>query len=218
MRQNKAITIAAALLSAGIWAGAYVSAHQAPSLDTRPHEAVGWMMARQAAGLLKGGQISVIARDTSAFENPASDVQLGAFQKELRKSRLSIGSLHLLQVDPLRPVEVPPGDFTEIMRKSPPGSVIVSFMGPPAVAESQQSLLGAAKPAIIALCSGNVPERFDLKALFEQGLLQVAVLNRRDAKIFSPEPRDLQSRFDHWFVAVTASEAATLPAAAQQEQ
>ena len=103
-----------------------------PRLDARPHEAAGWYMAQETLRLLQpGGEVVLIARDTTTFENPATDVQLASFRKTLRSARVTVSSTHLLQVDPLRPLEVPPGDFQEFIRKAPKGSVVVSFMGPP---------------------------------------------------------------------------------------
>jgi len=213
MRENKTVTLAAAVATAGIWVAVYFSMRgPGPPLDGRPHEALGWMMARQAIGLLKGGQITVIARDTSAFQNPASDIQLAAFKKALRKSGLTIGSLHLLEVDPLRPVEVPPGDFQLLIRQSPPGSVIVSFMGPPGLSSSSSF-----SSSIVALCSGNVPERVDLQALFQQGLLQVAILDRRGAGLSKGSRVDLKACFDERFVTVTAQDTASLSSATGSE-
>lgn len=218
MRENKTVTLAAAVATAGIWVAVYFSmCGPGPPLDGRPHEALGWMMARQAVSLLKGGQITVIARDTSAFQNPASDIQLAAFKKALRKSGLTIGSLHLLEVDPLRPVEVPPGDFQLLIRQSPPGSVIVSFMGPPGLTGGETGARTGAQPAIVALCSGNVSGQVDLQALFQQGLLQVAILDRRDAGLSKGSRADLKACFDERFVTVTAQDTASLPSATGSE-
>src|SRR5688572_7245884 len=81
-----------------------------PRLQSQPHEAAGWGLARQAKALIKdGGQVMVITRDTGAFKNPAMDVQLASFKKELRKAKITISRIEALQVDPLRPMEVPPG-------------------------------------------------------------------------------------------------------------
>ena len=96
-------------------------------------------MAQQTLRHLKpGGQVILITRDTTTFENPATDVQLASFRKTLRKARVTVGLIQSLQVDPLRPMEVPSGDFQELIRKAPKGSVIVSFMGPPPLLSSAQ--------------------------------------------------------------------------------
>ena len=99
----------------------------------------------------------VITRDTTTFENPATDVQMASFRKTLREARVIVGSVQSLQVDPLRPVEVPSGDFQEMIGKAPKGSVIVSFMGPPPLLSSaQRRRLEETKPAIVAFCPGSI--------------------------------------------------------------
>src|SRR5690348_16149148 len=151
MRDSKVIGAAAGLASIGAWAALWVSAGGGfgPGINPKPHEASGWMMARQAMKLLKpGGQIVVIARDTTAFKNPASDIQLNSFKATLSDAGIPIGNLLALQVDPLRPVEVPPGDFFELIKNIPKGAVIVSFMGPPILTEQQRKQLGEIKPSI----------------------------------------------------------------------
>ncbi len=172
-------------------------------------------MAQQALRLLQpGGQLILIARDTAAFKNPATDVQLASFRKTLRKARVSVGSIQSLQVDPLRPLEVPSGDFQELIRKAPKGSVIVSFMGPPPLLSPvQRQHLGESRPAIVAFCPGSVPERVNLPALFEQGLLQTAVVSRRNRAAAPATPNGgLQGWFDQEFVGITSGDAAGLSA------
>jgi hypothetical protein len=154
--------------------------------------------------LKPGGQITVIGRDTSSFKNPASDILLRSFRKCIQQGHGSIGSVQLLQVDPLRPVEVPAGDFFELIRKTPKGSVIVSLMGPPLLSETQRKQLPEINPAIVAFCSGNLSEQVDLRTLFDEGLLQAAVLSRRNPATSPRPPGDLRAWFDQWFIAATA--------------
>jgi hypothetical protein len=171
-------------------------------------------MAQQALRLLQpGGQVILIARDTTTFENPATDVQLASFRNTLRKAHVTVGLTRLLQVDPLRPLEVPSGDFQELIRKAPKGSVIVSFMGPPPLLSSaQRQHLEETRPAIVAFCPGSLPDRVNLPALFEQGLLQAAVISRRNPPASDATPKGLQGWFDHAFVGITSAEAAGLSA------
>jgi len=212
MRESKVVGIAAGLVTAGAWAALWFATPGGfgPRFNPRPHEASGWVLAHQAVSLLKpGAPVVVIARDTAAFRNPASDVQLASLKKTLLASGIQITKLQLLQVDPLRPVEVPPGDFFESIRNIPKGGVIVSLMGPPVLSETQRKQLGEIKPSIVAFCSGSSPENVDLRSLFEQGLLHAAVVSRADTRS-SSSARDLQGWFDHSFLAVTSANAASL--------
>src|SRR5262245_4069852 len=171
MRNSKVIGTIACTATLAAWGSLLLVLHGGfgPSINPKPHEATGWMLAQQALTLLKpGGQIIVIARDTAAFKNPASDIQLASFKKTIRTAHATVVSVHALQVDPLRPVEVPPGDFFELIKAAPKGSVIVSFMGPPLLSEAQRTRLPESKPVIVAFCSGSLPERIDLQTLFNQ--------------------------------------------------
>jgi hypothetical protein len=212
MRDSKVIQGIAGLVTLGAAVSVCLTLQGggSPRLDSRPHEAAGWFMARETLRHLKpGGQVILITRDTSAFANPATDVQLASFRKTLRKARVTVGSIQSLQVDPLRPVEVPAGDFQELIGKAPKGSVIVSFMGPPPLLSSaQRQHLGETKPAIVAFCPGSLPERANLSALFEQGLLQAAVISRRNPPPSSARPKGLQACFDQAFTGITSLDAA----------
>jgi len=214
MRDSKVIQGIAGLVTLG--AAAFVCLALpggcAPRLDSRPHEAAGWFLAQQALRHVQpGGQVVLITRDTTTFKNPATEVLLAGFLKTLRQARVTVDSIRSLQVDPLRPVEVPPGDFQELIRKAPKGSVIVSLMGPPPLLSSvQRQHLEETKPAIVAFCPGSLPERANLPALFEQGLLQTAVISRHDPPSSSAGAKSLQGWFDQAFVGITSADAASL--------
>ena len=213
MRDNKAVNVIAGLVVLGAWATLLISLRGGlpPRLNPKPHEAAGWMLARQALRLLKpGGRILIISRDTAAFKDPAAEFQLAGFKKELRKARAVIGSIRAIQVDPLKPLEAPAGDFFELIRQTPAESVIVSFMGPPLLSETQAGQLGAAKPGVVAFCSGSLPDRLDLRWFFERGLLEAAVLSR--PKPLASQPSDRQGWFDRCFVAVTTADDPNLAA------
>jgi hypothetical protein len=214
IRDSKTIAVIAGSTALGSWALIYFTAHGGggPGINPKPHEAAGSVLAQQALTLLKpGGQITVIARDTSTFKNPASDILLRSFRKTIEQGGGSVASLQLLQVDPLRPVEVPGGDFFERIRKTPKGNVIVSLMGPPLLSETQRKQLGEINPAIVAFCSGSLCEQVDLRTLFDEGLLHAAVVSRRTPTTAASPPGDLRGWFDQWFVAVTAGNVGNIP-------
>ena len=212
--QSKVIGTLAASATLAAWVVIFLSLHGGfgPRIDSRPHEATGWVMAQEAlARLQPSGQITVIARDTSTFKNPATDIQMASFRKALGKAHTAMPSVHALQVDPLRPVEVPAGDFYGIMKNTPKGSVIVSFMGPPMLTESQCAQLGENKPAVVAFCAGSLPELVDLKLLFQQGVLQAAVVDRPGDRAPGPRRSNLRACFDQSYQVITATNLADLP-------
>jgi hypothetical protein len=182
-----------------------------PHIDRRPHQAVGRVLAQQTLSLLKpGGEVTVITRDTATFENPATDIQFGAFRKELQSAGVKITSVQTLQIDPLRPVAVPAGDFLQWIKKATKGSVIVSLMGPPLLSEAQIAQLGEVKPSIVAFCSGASRDQVDLKSLFAGGLLQAAVVSKHD--VTESRPVSERETFEHQFVAVTSTNLAAFSA------
>jgi hypothetical protein len=214
MRDNIVIGTVAAItvLSSGLAIAFCLSGGLGPNLDPAPHQAVGKVLARQALSLLKPeGTITVIARDTSVFQNPATDIELASFRNELRKAGVATASVKLLQVDPLRPVGVPAGDFFAWIKKETKGSVIVSLMGPPIFSDAQLAQLGEIKPAIVAFCSGPLRDQVDLRSFFARGLLQAAVVSKHNVTVTRAASE--REAFDCQFVAVTSDNLAGLSTA-----
>lgn len=210
MRESKTIMVLASLVACGAWAAAYLMLKGAgPALSAgESHDVTGRAMALEAQALLRPpGQLLVLARDTTAFENPASELQWSAFTRAVRKARAPIRVVHRLQLDPLRPVQAPPGDFFEMLRGAHEGDVIVSFVGPPLLTELQRAQLGAIKPSVVAFCSGRLPELVDLKQLFDQGLLHAAVVAKH-GRSTSAAAQPMES-----YITVTRANLADLPAA-----
>lgn len=204
MRDNKSIAIVAGVASLGSGAAIVFSlvGGFGPRMDAAPYQAAGHALARQTLRLLKpGGRVTVVTRDTQTFQNPATDFQFAAFRKDLAKAGVHIESIQAIQVDPLRPVAVPAGDFFQWIKNASKDEVIVSLMGPPIFSEAQLSQLGEVKPAIIAFCSGPVRDQIDLRSLFSRGLLQAAVVSKRPGEI---RPTHSAGAFDGQFVEITA--------------
>lgn len=206
MRDNKAIGTLAALVALGsiltiviCLAGVF-----GPRVDSAQPRAVGRVLAERTLSLLKpGGLVTVLTRDTTAFQNPASDILLGSFRKTLAKAGVKIDSIQTLQVDPLRPVAVPAGDFFQWINSAAKGSVIVSLMGPPVLSEAQSARLGEVKPAIIAFCPGPVRDQVDLGSLFSRGLLKAAVVGKRRVAAQRHANVGEREAFDRQFFEVT---------------
>jgi len=153
-----------------------------PGINSRPHEALGQAMAEEAVKLLgPGGRVLLIRRDTRLFPNPATDVQMRAFHRELRKTGANIAATNVVKIDPLRLVSVPAGDYFQLLKKATESDVVVSFLGPPVFDPSQTSKLGDKRPKIVALCSGDMPRQIDLKRAFGEKLLHAAILSRQNA-------------------------------------
>jgi hypothetical protein len=214
MRDSKIIGGIAVVATLGACASLWLTLGKGfgPPFNPGPHEASGAMVAEQTLALLKpGGQITIVARDTSTFKNPATDIQMASFRKVLRQRRAGVRSVLLLQVDPLRPVRVPEADALQVIRNTPAGSVVVSFMGPLLLTEAQRQKLGDIQPAIVAFCSGTPSGLMDLRPFFAQGLLQAAVVEKPDLSGSSAGRSDSSSESSRSFFTVTAANLEQLP-------
>lgn len=212
MTQSKIKSVVAMLVILGAVAFLYISQHPfVPGIDRAPHQALGEVLAQETIKLLgTGGHVIVLARDTATFPNPASDAQLERFQQTLKKAGVKITTTHLLKMNPIGLMMVPPGDFLEIIKKNTEADVIVSFLGPPALTDEQFAKLGDKHPKIVAVCSGEMPARLNLKPMFDEKMLQAAILSRKNPspRSTSGGPRD---QFDQWFWLATPANLADLP-------
>ncbi len=151
-----------------------------PKWEKTLYARVGQVLAEEAiAAAGPNGEIVLIARDTEPYPQPAMETAVREIEKALDRAGLAL-TKKLIALDPLRPVEVPPGDFYEAIRRAKPGQVIVSLLGPPVLEPEQKGKLPSVRPKIIALCTGSMAEHAGLSDLFQQGLLQAAVVNRQN--------------------------------------
>ena len=184
---------------------------RSPKFDARSHLALGEALAEQAVKTVSsGGRITVIAPDTSAFENPAVDSQVKAFYQALRKANLSVDATNLVKLDPIRLPRVPL-EFVEILRKQSETDVVVSWLGPLIPSAEQRARLPQKHARVVALCSGWMPRQINLKALFDDGLMDVAIISRLNPPLALPQSDNSQEWFSHFFQVVTPKNVADLP-------
>jgi hypothetical protein len=146
-----------------------------PPVNKALYGQVGRTLAVEGLKLLKpGGKFTIIVRDTEEYRQPAMALALASLEREIRRSGAEIRSIESIQLDPIRPVEVAPGDYYEILRRSAAGDVVVSLLGPPILSEEQKMKLGRAKAYVVALC----PTRANAEELMRTGWLHVAFVNR----------------------------------------
>lgn len=214
MRDRPSVSLLAGLGALGTAVLAYVAVTDfPPTIDPSFHQSVGQAMAQETLRHWKtGGTITAIVRDTTEFKHPEADAQFKGFQAAILKAGASVDNVQSLQLDPLRPIAVPPGDFFELIRKASRGSVLVSFMGPPELSSEQRSQLAEIKPAIVAFCPGNLPARTGLAELFEAGLLHAAIVDRSPPPSGRPGPTGISvpRTFEEAYRLLHASDAASL--------
>jgi len=205
MRTDQAKTTVAIVIIAGAVAFLFFSLREPrPSVDPRADRALGEVVAAEAVKSLgSGGRLTVITRDPALFENPASAFQIEAFYRALKKSNVALAATNMVQQDPLRLVRVPPGAYVDIMKKLGDNDVIVSFLGPPILNDEQKASMGEKRPHIVAVCSGWLPREVDVKELFAQKLLHVAIVSRLQAAPTPPVSNNPREWFDHYYEVIT---------------
>ncbi len=219
MRNNKVTSVVASLTTLGALSFLYVSLRGLPPrLDPRPHQALGQTVAVEALKLLgPGGRILLITRDTATFRNPAIDAQMKSLHRTLNRAGARVAVTNLLKLDPLRLVSVPAGDFFQILKKASEADVVVSFLGPPALSREQIAKLEEHRPKVIAVCTGSIPSQVDLRRIFEDKLLQVAVVSRKVVTAGAPAADNAQAWFDHLYALMTPATLSELPVATAQQ-
>ena len=184
-----------------------------PPVDPRPHEALGQILAEEAAkALSSGGRLTVITRDPLSARIPAAEFQVKSFYRALQKLHVTPAATNLVQLDPLRLVRVPPGEFVDLMRRQSEADVIVSFLGPPVLTAQQTARLGDKRPRIPAVCSGATPQQVNLRDVFDQNFVQAAIISREQP---GPAPSPTSSPrecFDSLYKLITRANLSELPA------
>jgi hypothetical protein len=168
-----------------------------PAIDRDLHASIGAALAKEAISLVgPGQQITIISRDTEAFPQPAIDILLKSFKREVTRAKVSIDAVKIIQVDPIRPVEVPSGDFLDLIRRAKPGQVIVSLLGPPLLSDEECARLKPVKPKIVAFCAGTVAESVNLPRIFDAGLLHAAVVTNPNTGVSPKNSASFPRTFD----------------------
>ena len=183
-----------------------------PKVDARPHVGIGRVLAEQAGKLAGvGGRIVLIAPDVTVFRYPGPEVQLKAFHETLRKANLSVAATNWVKLDPLRVINVPPGDFASLLRRHGEADVIVSLMGPPNLTGEQRSKVPVKHARVVAVCSGDTPKQIHLASLFEDNLLHTAIISRTTVPVSPPTTDEPEKWFEHLYQIVTSKNLNELP-------
>jgi hypothetical protein len=153
-----------------------------PAPDLEPHKRLGQRTGEEAVKLLAGGKLVLIIPDTQTFPNTCADAQLKAFHAVVKKANIAVVATNAVKIDPNRAVRLDAGTVAPLLRKYKETDVIVSFMGPPVIPQEQRHLLPKKTARVIAVCSDDFSKYISLQPIFEQGLLQAAIVCRLDQK------------------------------------
>lgn len=208
MKNRPAVAVAAgavflASLGALAWSWAGPPAPGPDSVQEAVGEALGRLVLKH---LGPGGRWVVLGRDTAAYPQPAADRVLAALTRTVSAGGGPMPEVQTFEVDPLRPAQVPPGDFLEQIRRAKSGEVVVSLMGPPLLSEEQRAQLPP-RPAcrVVALCAGPFPDADAVRSLARQQVLHGAVMDRPDGGAAVPAARRGREAFEDRYVVFEAA-------------
>ncbi len=183
-----------------------------PKFNPLPYEATGQVLAEETARLASGGgRITLVTLDTSVFKSPATEAILKGFFTTLQKKGISLAATNAIRLDPDRPPRVNGGDFLEILRRRGERDVVISLLGPPILSPEQRAKLGEKRPRVAAFCPGPIPRQVNLRDIFEQQLLQMAIISRPSIVLNPPQSTSPRAWFDYLYEVITMDNLAELP-------
>jgi hypothetical protein len=198
-----------AIAAAAWWAGRWHFA--GPRQQEELHRMIGRVLAEETTRVLNGrGKILLISIDTAKV--PELKWQLAAFHEALDPGgRITVAKTYDLETEGKSKYTFGAGlsgrRYVRTVNKNAGIDAIVSFAGAPNFKDGEEKELKFT-PRLIA--ESHAPQK--LKKLFEQKLIDVAVVSRFEfPNPVSGTPRNPRERFIQRFQVVTPQEAARLP-------
>ncbi|MBI4025395.1 MAG: hypothetical protein HY360_10480 [Verrucomicrobia bacterium] len=194
----------------------FTQCERPPKINMKPYLAIGQVMAEETSKLISNkGEIVVVVMDSKKFKTPTIDAQLSTFQETLKKQGgIHVAATEAMSMEKMGMMHGPemgmPGEmFLQILEKHPNVAAVVSFVGPPSLKDDEISKLPQNIPKVVAFSSMGM----GLKKLFEENVIQVAIVPRFDMKPqeHKKEPVTLRDWFDQYYSVVTAETASSLP-------
>jgi len=198
------LTIAGSLVAIAASVAFLVSRWLAPPLDVKPNQAIGEVLAEETVRVLSGqGQVVLVTLDPSLSK--AVKIQTDSFVRSLKKKRsVTIAATEYLQradtVQGDTQKEMPSERFLSLVQTYPDAG-IVSLVGPPRLTDAEVAKLPQPPPKVLIV----VRTYKELQRLFENGLLQVAIVPRVNFPAPVEKPRRLREWFDKYYQALTSA-------------
>jgi hypothetical protein len=208
VKNRPVLAVAAGLVLVGSLAALAWTWAGPPSPGPEPIQvAIGEALGRQTLKHLgPGGRLIVLTRDTATYPQPAADRVMAALTRTVKAGGGTAPEVQTFEVDPLRPAQVPPGDFLEQIRRAKSGDVVVSLMGPPLLSDEQRAQLPPSPACrVVALCAGPFPDAVAVRSLARQQVLHAAVMDRPDGGAAVPAARRGREAFEDRYVVFEAT-------------
>lgn len=178
-------------------------------VDAGPYTALGEMAGQITADLFtEGGRLVLIINQADRDPSTAVGAAIQAFQQRVKaKPGIQLVATETIEVpevmvsgsEPLSPAKL-----LELINKNATADVMVSFVGMPRLTAEHISQLPARRPKLVTAVSYNPPSR----ALFQQGILNAAIIARPGAKATGATPQEI---FDANYLVITVQNAEALP-------
>jgi hypothetical protein len=153
----------------------------------------------------------LITLDTTVYRSQATEAVLKGFFQVLRKKGISLAATNAIRLDPDRLPRVRSGDFLEILRRQGDRDVVISLLGPPLLSPEEKARLGDKRPRVAAFCPGPMPRQVNLRELFEQQLLHMAIISRPTISLTPPQSATPRAWFDYLYEVITMDNLGELP-------
>ncbi len=190
-KKRRIIGITATVLIFGsICSLIFTQCERPPHRDLRPFLLLGDVLATETAKLV-GDKSSIVlvvmdaGDDTSSIDGPNAR----AFMKSIAEH----GDIKVLAVEKLsmnEGLKIGPGRgfpsslLFSIIGKYPKAAAIVSLVGPPLLSDEEMETIGKDSPKIVVASNDS----FNLKKLFDNHVIQLAVARRKASKAGSADP------------------------------
>jgi hypothetical protein len=204
-----ALTVSAGVALLLMWSGC----GRGGKVERGPYAALGEVAAKAISGLLEGkGKLVLLVSEADNNSATAVGVAVKAFNETLKQAR----GVQVAATEAIKPAmavalsgaePLTPERFVELVSKHAAADALVSFVGVPRLTPAQIGRLPQPRPKIVAVVTYNPPT----KALFAQGVLQLAILARPAAAPSARTPVTSQEWFDANYQLVTAATAGSLP-------
>jgi len=206
------LTRVLALLIVAGGLAAIASCSRSDKAETDRYTVLGQEAASATADLLNSrGRIVIVVAEKDFNSGTALGVALKSFNEALAKSgNVQVQATETVKVPTLlvsgtEPLAAP--QFLELVTKYASADALVSFVGVPRLTASQIAQLPRQRPKLVVVAVFGPLS----KTLFEQGIVQLAILPKSLSEPAVRPPGTAKERFDAYYQIVTPETSSTLP-------
>ncbi|MDD2710959.1 MAG: hypothetical protein PHV34_23525 [Verrucomicrobiae bacterium] len=186
-----------------------------PKLDLTPYQTMGEVTAQETSKMLENkGQIVLMTMDLQKQPNVVIDASLKSFQEAIKKTGVAVKAIEAYSpgtndMEFMMMESLPPSFYIRTVEKHSDADALVSFLGAPRLTDEQLRALPQKLPKLVAIASFGPP--FEIKKLFEERVLNLAIVPRMTPPDPNKKPSTPREKFDANFQVVTSADAGSLP-------